>query len=271
MNFLAENIRYLRKQKDYTQADLAAKLGVNRSLIGAYEEGRSEPRLKAVQTLCMLFKVNYQQILAEDLSNGGADANASEKNITGEKLRILPIMVDDEGNERISLVPQKVAAGYTQGFSDVEFIEKLHTAQLPFPELPKERTYRIFQIEGESMLPVLPGTYLLAEYVENWREIKDAKPYVVITANDGVVFKRVFNEMRESNALKLVSDNKEFKPYFVPTSDILEVWFVRGIVSFQLPEVDTYQNYQTQELLQMMHELKAEVNSLSEKLNGQGE
>jgi transcriptional regulator with XRE-family HTH domain len=268
MNFLAENIRHLRKQKQMTQADLANKLGVNRSLIGAYEEGRSEPRLKTVQTLCMLFKVDYQQILAQDLANEGLESNqSSAKHITGEKLRILPIAVDEDGIEQISLVPQKAAAGYTQGFADVEFIEALRTAKLPFPELAQERTYRIFQIEGDSMLPIVPGTYLLGEYLENWRDLKDGNPYVVLTANDGVVFKRVFNEMKESNSLRLVSDNQAYSPYKVPTNEVLEIWYVRGTISFELPDVNTYQNFQTQELIRMMDDLKVEVRRLGDKVD----
>ncbi len=270
MNYLAENIRHLRKQKQLTQADLAAKLGVNRSLIGAYEEGRSEPRLKTIQTLCMLFKVNYQQILGVDLREENAPQASKTKDLTGSKLRILPIAVDEEGQEKISLVPQKASAGYTQGFADVEFIERLHTAVLPFPELPRERTYRVFQIEGDSMLPVQPGTYLLGEYVENWQEIKDNRPYVVITANDGIVFKRVQNEIKEKARLWMISDNKVYKPYALPVNEVLEVWYVRGMISFDLPDVDTYSHYQTQELLDMMHALKAEVKSLSEKMNARG-
>lgn len=269
MNYLAENIRHLRKQKNMTQADLALKLGVNRSLIGAYEEGRSEPRLKTIQTLCMLFKVNYQSILGTDLSEGNTPEKNKLKDLTGNKLRVLPIAVDNEGNEQISLVPQKAAAGYTQGFADVEFIEGLQTAQLPFPELPSQRTYRIFQIEGDSMLPIMPGTYLLGEYVDNWQHIKDEKTYVVVTSSDGIVFKRVKNEIKEHKRLWLRSDNELYKPYALPINEVLEVWMVRGMISFELPDVNMWRNYQTGELLRMMEELKGEVKRLGSKMDGE--
>lgn len=268
MNYLAENIRHLRKQKKMTQADLAGKLGVNRSLIGAYEEGRSEPRLKTIQTLCMLFKVNYQDILGCDLATQEVTPQLDVRHLTGDKLRILPIAVDEEGNEHISLVPQKAAAGYTQGFSDVEYIEGLRTAQLPFPELPAQRTYRIFQIEGESMLPVLPGTYLLGEYLDNWQDVKDGNTYVVVTANDGIVYKRVRNEIKEKERLWLMSDNELFSPYPLPINEVLELWYVRGMISFEMPDVNMWRNYQTQELLRMMDELKAEVKSIGTRLDG---
>ena len=36
-----ENIRFLRKKKGWTQEKFSKKIGIKRSLVGAYEEGRS--------------------------------------------------------------------------------------------------------------------------------------------------------------------------------------------------------------------------------------
>ena len=40
-----ENIRFLRKKRGWTQEMFSKKIGIKRSLVGAYEEGRSDPRL----------------------------------------------------------------------------------------------------------------------------------------------------------------------------------------------------------------------------------
>ncbi len=265
MNYLGENIRFLRKQKGFTQADLAHKLGLNRSLIGAYEEGRSEPRLKTMQALCLLFKTDLEQLVNSDLS--AAVTGKKTVDIKGEKLRILPIPVSEDGKEGISLIPEKASAGYTQGYGDPEFIEQLATAQLPFPELPSERTIRIFQIHGNSMLPVLPGSYVIAEYVDNWEHIKSHECYILITRNDGIVYKRVTNNIREKKELLLVSDNNEYRPYNLPIEEVLEVWKARGIVSFELPDPRDYSGSLNHSMLDMMNELKAEMASLRKKLN----
>ena len=42
---LNENIRFLRKKKGWTQDKFSKKIGIKRSLVGAYEEGRADPRL----------------------------------------------------------------------------------------------------------------------------------------------------------------------------------------------------------------------------------
>ncbi len=261
MNYVGENIKHLRRQRALTQADLAAKLGVNRSLIGAYEEGRSEPRLKTLQALCLLFKVDLSDLVNNDLSSAG-NSGRKKTDIRGNKLRILSIAIDAQNEEQISLVPKKAAAGYTRGFSDVEYIEQLPAAQLPFPELRGEGTHRIFQIEGDSMLPVLPGSYIIAEYVSNWEDIKSYNCYVVITRNEGIVYKRIINDLKEKEELVLHSDNPEYKPYPIEASEVLEVWKARGILNFELPAKDAYLENDQKKMLSLLQELKDEIKSL---------
>ena len=67
---LAENIKKLRKLKKLTQNDLAERLGVNRSAIGAYEEGRAEPRLSTLRLLSALFECSLDDLVLgnDDLS-----------------------------------------------------------------------------------------------------------------------------------------------------------------------------------------------------------
>ena len=50
MNFFGNNLRHLRKEKGLTQQQLADKLGITRSLVGAYEENRAEPKNSGTRT-----------------------------------------------------------------------------------------------------------------------------------------------------------------------------------------------------------------------------
>ena len=45
INVIGNNIKILRKKAGFTQGALAEQMGIKRSLIGAYEEGRAEPRI----------------------------------------------------------------------------------------------------------------------------------------------------------------------------------------------------------------------------------
>jgi len=226
---LSKNIKYLRKQLGLTQAELGEKLGLKRPVIGAYEEGRAEPRLQTLTIMSSFFGVGIDALINTDLSTGESTVDTS-----GKSLRVLPIAIDpDQNTERTTLVPVKAAAGYTAGYGDLDFVGSLPNFTMPFPELPADRTYRIFQIEGESMLPVPPGSYIICEYVQDWDSLKTDERYIFITKDEGVVFKRVRIHPHKKS-YELISDNADFKPYFIKQSQVLEVWKAKGMMTFNM-------------------------------------
>ena len=229
MIYLQDNIRYLRKQKGLTQGQLANELGIKRSLVGAYEEGRGVPKLLVIQQLSLLFKTSIDHLLTVDLSKETVMP-------VKYKLKVLATVVDTQNEERICIVPVKASAGYLTGLADPEYVAELPHFALPVAELSQGKTYRVFQIKGDSMLPVPPGAYIFCDYVESLDGIRNGKPYVVLTANEGVVYKRVYNHVDDDGTLLLKSDNEEYEPYSVPISEVLEVWQAIGFLTFDLPE-----------------------------------
>ena len=219
-----ENIRFLRKKRGWTQEMFSKKIGIKRSLVGAYEEGRSDPRLNNLLKICDIFNISLDNILKKDVSI------LSEKNYKinkNQKVKVLSITVDNSGDENIELINQKASAGYLNSYSDFEFIEQLPKFQLPF--LNFSGTHRAFEIKGDSMLPLTSGTIVIGKYIENIDYVKDGKNYILLTKNDGIVYKRV--EVLE-NELKLISDNKSYESYNIVINDIIEIW--EGIAFFSL-------------------------------------
>lgn len=264
MNYLGSNLKYLRKTAGLTQEKLAAKIGVKRSLIGAYEEQRSEPRLQTIQNICHYFKINIEQLVNTDLSKG---VLAEQHDISGQKLRILPITVDAHSNRELPvLVPGKAAAGYLQGYADVDYIESLPRFDMPFPELPPEKTYRMFQISGDSMLPVPSGAYVLGEYVQNWSELKNEKAYIVVSREEGIVFKRIINNLPEGS-LRLKSDNPLFEAYDLPASDILELWEAKSYTSFGFPVPDASHYGVDGHLEGLLSKMQQDISELKNRLD----
>ena len=227
MNYLSQNIKYLRKSKKWTQQQLADKLQIKRALVGSYEEGRATPKITVIQQLSNLSELSVDDLLGTDLEKHPVAAKASN-------LQVLPVVVNTNNEELIPIVPVKASAGYLNGLADPEYIESLPRFSMPIPELSKERTYRVFQIKGDSMLPVAPGSYIFCEFVAERDAIKDGQTYILITSEDGLVYKRVFQN--EQNQFLLKSDNPEYEPYSIETTNILEIWKAKGILSFELPK-----------------------------------
>jgi transcriptional regulator with XRE-family HTH domain len=237
MSLINSNIRYLRKQKGLTQDAFANEIGVTRSVIGAYEEGRAEPKIKTMQVMADYFGISMDQLIGVDLAESAAShirgSDNEKPDLSGKRLRVLSITVDAHDRENIELVRQKAAAGYLNGYADPEYIEELPRFQLP--NLP-QGTYRAFEITGDSMLPLMPGTIVVGEYIENWEVLKDGHCYVLVTATEGVVYKRVYNKLDEGKVLSLHSDNPAYPAYTVGIGDVVEVWKARCFISSAFPD-----------------------------------
>ena len=104
---LAENLKALRKARGWTQQALAERLGLTRPTLGAYEEGRSEPKLSVLIDMAACFDITVDALVR------GSEAEVNSERVKGDGLRILTVSVDTEhDNERVVVVPVKAAAGY---------------------------------------------------------------------------------------------------------------------------------------------------------------
>ncbi|TXK45811.1 helix-turn-helix domain-containing protein [Pontibacter qinzhouensis] len=236
MDMVTSNLRHLRKSAGYTQAQLAEKLDIKRSLIGAYEEGRAEPKLSTLINIAAHFHITLDDLITLDLSNSTDQRSTDASKAGGGKLRVLAITVDQDQKENIELVPYKASAGYLNGYADPEFIEELPRFQLPM--LGSNGTFRAFEISGDSMLPIASGTVIVGRFIEDWQAIKDGTPCIIVSEKEGVVFKRIYNKIQNASMLRLHSDNPLYSPYELHVDDILEIWEARSYISSTFPIAD---------------------------------
>lgn len=236
--FFATNLRVLRKHRKRSQEEVAAALGIRRSTYSAYENAVSEPNMENLLKISQFYSVSLERLLTEDLSlysparldrlplEYGADPS-------GHRLRVLATTVDRENNENIELVDMKVKAGYTAGYADPDFISVLPAFNLPF--LDRNKKYRTFQIQGDSMPPVAHGSWVTGAYVQDWMHLRDGRPYIIVTRDEGAVFKVVYNRIQSNASLLLCSTNPAYEPYEVPIKDVLEVWQFVHFISDEMP------------------------------------
>ena len=69
MELVNENIRILRTKMGLTQEKFAELLGVKRSLIGAYEEGRAIPPANNLLKLSKVFRVSLDDLINVSFEN----------------------------------------------------------------------------------------------------------------------------------------------------------------------------------------------------------
>jgi len=244
-----QNLKYLRKLRGWTQEEFAQKLRIKRSLLGAYEEERAEPRIDVLEVVCDIFKLTLDDILRKDLSDTKSNYLA--------KRRAIKLV---GGRPDIPFVPVKAAAGYLAGYADPDFIDELNTFTLP---MLTGGNYRAFEIIGDSMLPTPSGSVIVGEKVDNLDELKNNAACIVVSRNEGIVYKRIQKTGRTKNKLTLASDNPTFHPYTVNTDDILEMWQAQVVIA----KANTQQRWDMNQLSNIVSDLQEQVISLKKRMN----
>jgi len=229
---LNSNLKFLRKNKNLTQESLAQALGISRSKLAGYELTITPP-LDILVKIAEYFNVSLDILIKEDLNSYSEyklrELLETDKFLRRRKLRILSTTVDAEGRELIEVVSQRAKASYLAGFADPEFISELPRFSLPF--LPMDKKHRVFQVDGDSMLPIPDGAWIVCEYVDDWFGIKDGERYVIVTEQDGVTFKIAYNRIQSDQKLLLCSSNPIYPPFDVEIEQVREVWRYRLVMS----------------------------------------
>ncbi len=264
-NFFGQNIKLLRKRRGRTQDDVAGALDMKRPTLSGYENGVAEPGIEVLIAFSDYYKISVDTLLKQDLS-ALPDSQLSQLErgfdifVNGSTLRVIATTVDSSNRENIELVPHKASAGYRTGFADPEFIRMLPTFQLPF--LSAERKYRMFQISGDSMLPIPDKSWITGEFVQNWQNIRDGLAYIILTIEDGIMFKVIENHINDEGRIRLHSLNPLYDPYYVDVKDIREIWRFVHYISAELPEPNLPKN----EFAATLATLKKEVADIKSQL-----
>ncbi len=244
-----KNLKYLRKLRGWTQEEFAQKLRIKRSLLGAYEEERADPRIDILEAVADMFKLTLDDLLRRDVSDNKTSYLSRRR---AQKLV--------NGRTDIPFVPIKAAAGYLAGYADPEFIDELNTFTLP---MLSGGDYRAFEIVGDSMMPTPSGSVIVGEKVQNLDDVKTNNTYIVVSKTDGIVYKRIMKNNRQKNKYTFMSDNPSYQPYTVNSEEIVEVWQAQMILS----KANTQQRWDVNNLANLVTNLQQQVSVLKKRMN----
>ncbi|WP_159801684.1 LexA family transcriptional regulator [Flavobacterium sp. MK4S-17] len=250
MSLFSDNIRFLRIQKNISQEKLATALLIARARYVKYESGTSEAPYDILKRISKFYHVSIDLLLNVDLRKIDMDGLLKLE----DNRILLPITIDTGGENTIEIIPQKAKAGYLNGYSDPEFIEGLQQISLPFL---KNGKFRAFPVSGDSMPPHRDGSFIIGKYVESLGEVRDGRTYILLTKNEGIVYKRL--NKNGKNSLVLSSDNSFYEPYSVRASDVLEIWEYACSIATNEFEPDSLE---PQNIRDMFNSLRNEIKAL---------
>lgn len=264
--YFKTNIKILRKRRGRTQDEVAFTLNMKRSTLSGYENGVAQPNIDALTKFSDYYGVAIDTLVKVDLSTlSESQLSQLERGydiyIKGSKLRVLATTVGSDNEENIELVNEKAKAGYTTGFADPDYIRILPTFRLPF--LSKQKKYRSFQISGDSMLPIPDGAYVTGEFIQDWHTLRDKDAYIVLTKDDGIVFKVVENKIKEDGKLIMHSLNPLYEPYDIAIGEVKEIWKFVNYISPEIPATNKLKENLSEELA----DIKKQMKVIQTKLN----
>lgn len=261
MNHFSNNIKLLRNRKNRTQNDVALALNLKRTTINALENSISQPTVPQLQAFSKYYGIAIDTLINIDLNQLSELQFTDLQNgfdvfIRGTNLRVIATTVDSSNNDNIEFVNEKAQAGYVTSFADPEYIGKLPVFQLPF--LSKEKKYRAFTITGDSMLPIPSGSVVIGEFVQDFMDVRSGQACIVVTRDEGIVFKMVENDIAEKRSFEMISLNTQFEPYELPVTEVKEIWKFVCYLNTEIPEPES----DLQQLLKSVNEMKMELKQL---------
>ena len=258
MSFFSNNLRLLRSQQDLSQKVLAERLLISRANLSKYELSAHQPSFEVLIRISRYFNISVDVLLTVDLSQLDRDENEKVK---GNKNMIFPVQVDDTGQNVIEVVPHNAQAGYAGMYSDVGFIESLDHMVLPF--LSHYGKCRAFPISGDSMPPFGDGSFVIGEYVESRDEVKDGKRYILLSRDEGILFKRVLKKIGEQGSIQLCSDNPKYSSFDMYWKDVIEIWEFVAAISVN----ESSENYLIEDMMRTIENLQDDLKRFSDRFS----
>jgi transcriptional regulator with XRE-family HTH domain len=255
-----------------TQEKFAELVGVKRSLIGAYEEGRATPpteNLIRISKVCnitldqllnqpfykenafpSLFKNDNEQVKKQAIPSENLEQQAHQAD--GEMERQIRELSDSMQTDHFKLVSRDVFHQYVNQYNDASFLLNLPSFQ--FPNLPKGE-YRAFESTEDF---VIAESTIICSYVKQVDALENGRNYILVTRKNGILYRRAYDQSDLKGSLLLSSDKHEIASSEIPVREILEIWKAVAYVSFSMPKpVVSLSNVEA-----LVDELKSEISRL---------
>jgi transcriptional regulator with XRE-family HTH domain len=310
MSIVSNNIKYLRRLNGLTQEQFARRIGIKRSLLGAYEEARANPNLENLKTIAQVFGTSVDSLIKTDIRKIRETPGISlSQSTTGIIEQIVPQntfqptqnhqetrpftnssepqtvakLVEDffQEKEEVEIIPQRnipqrsfIADNeasfqqfvdnhlhtvsnfpknepespsksiakltpyiknsgvkeYLANCQKVDFLRSLQTISLPFITSDRSRAF-----EMGNDFP-MQNSIVVGSGISDWSDVNDGKFYILVTHQQGVIYRRVYNQVKIKGALLLSSDNPSIPSFEISIKDVVEIWEVNSFISQQLPE-----------------------------------
>jgi transcriptional regulator with XRE-family HTH domain len=230
MSLIGKNIKKIRTIKKLSQADFAARFNLARASIGAYEEGRAEPKIDNVIQIASEFRISIDALLTRELTINDIfhfddiHKELLERPRTDWQLK----------KRRIPFVSAEHQLEYSLKYNKNDFNDQLPHFIIPQLEDGKHKAFEVITSDMEfENQGIKKGDIAIGKKLDIQRlTTKETENPVVLVTNRNVLIRKV-SPTTESQ-LKAESFNPKIKDETIDPVDVLESWMVIALLTFDI-------------------------------------
>ena len=245
MSCFGKNIKKIRTVKGLSQAAFSAIFDLKRATLGAYEEGRSEPKIDTIIKVANYFSISIDDILKKEITVNEL------LQFKGDVARIIN-KNDEELLSSIPLIESKNTSNYAKQYSNVAYINSLPILKVP---TDINKNYRAFEVVNLEMSTnekgFFPKDIVIGEQLKlkNLQELLNGS-LIIAVLKDNVIFRKYYF-IEEQIVLK--AEHKSIDDYVFQISELLEIWVVKASFYNRIPD---FSNTVEDKLLSMQEEIR---------------
>jgi transcriptional regulator with XRE-family HTH domain len=224
MSFIGKNIKKIRTIKKISQADFAKKFNLARPSVGAYEEGRSEPKIDTIIQISKTYNLSIDLLLTRELSLNDLfhfDTIHKKLAVSDNSERAL--------RSEIICVSDHEQINYVLNHTKTDYVNQLPKIAMPSSLLHSKR---VFEISGSdnylNQLGIHSGDWLFAR-LSTFLQLPETGAIIVgITSHDLILGKL---REKESNQIRIFAVKPKMEEIRVQKEDLSELWVVSHKIS----------------------------------------
>ncbi len=249
MSFFGKNIKKIRGVKGLSQQAFADIFELKRGTLGAYEEGRSEPKIETLIKIANHFSISIGDLLTQELT-------VNQLLRFNDDFTITPDELHRETFAQIPCVTEKLVNDYIALHDKDAFIEDLPKISLPLNVAKDFRALTVTNLEMTTHdKGLFPKDIVIGERVPT-TVIKNLNngAIVFLVTKDNLILRRLYVT---SQGLVLRADHKSITDIQLALCDIKELWRVRYVFYRRLPDLSSNFEEKLALLEQQMQELRS--------------
>lgn len=248
MELVNENIRILRTKMGLTQEKFAELLGVKRSLIGAYEEGRAFPPANNLLKLSKVFNVSLDDLVSVSFENKIRNNQMRDEEGTlffsGEKKDTRLANLNFESSfEKFGTSGEKKSDKKGIPYINSVLFEKYilnsdfgrYSQELPHLQLPflSGTNLMAFDAPGDFLIE---NSILICEKIQDKNYFPEGQNHLLVTKSQGFLYRRIYNQLNFKGVYLVSSDKTGIPSLEISMTDVKEIWKIEAYFSKNLPQ-----------------------------------